>query len=312
MNRRLAPLLSTFVVALAVGAANGQEKPPATSLPDIAKRNPPGLATPKESGSELAAKVRQLFVAKCLPCHGARPRAPSGDFGYVLDLPRVAAEPKYVIPFKPEESELWQLVRDDKMPTELSGKGPLRHEEKELVRGWIAGGAPAPPPTDLLALEPAPPPGKSLEAELPRGDFLAWLGRLHVVAVHFPIALAILAAGADLWFWLRGVKGLHPAVRFCILLSVPAAATAAALGWLLAWSGFGTSPAKALSLFYHEWLGTLAAIWLAGVALVAERSWRRGRQTWLARLLLLAGAIIVGVTAHLGGTLVYGEGFLSW
>src|SRR5262249_14287899 len=81
--------------------------------------SPAALAgTPAASGDERdwAVEVRAVFACKCAACHGSDLPKPKGRFGYVLDLRKVAKNPEMVIPFKPEESELWQLVRSNEMP----------------------------------------------------------------------------------------------------------------------------------------------------------------------------------------------------
>jgi len=48
------------------------------------------------------------------------------------------------------------------------------------------------------------------------------------------------------------------------------------------------------------------------VAVSSELDARRGVRSWGTRALLLAGALLVGVTAHFGGLLVHGRGFFDW
>ena len=207
-----------------------------------------GVAHPQDkgvsatSGTETAEKVQKVFRAKCTQCHGSHLAKPKGKFGYILDLGRVAANPKIVVPSKPDESRLWELVTGDEMPPEDAKAGPLTAEEKNLIHDWIAGGAPALPASAADSAASPEEPSLSESAELPfykRALFL--LGRFHVIVVHFPIALIIAAAAGELWFWWLGQQRLHPAVRFCVLLASPAAIVAAVLGWLLAWSGAGHS-----------------------------------------------------------------------
>src|SRR5262245_43968270 len=52
---------------------------------------------------DLGAEVRAVFAAKCASCHGAHLAKPRGKFGYVLDLARVAANPKFVVPSQPDD-----------------------------------------------------------------------------------------------------------------------------------------------------------------------------------------------------------------
>src|SRR5262249_23562337 len=65
---------------------------------------------------DLASEVRDVFAAKCAGCHGSDLAKPKGRFGYVLDLARVASNPEMVVPFRPSESELWELVQHGEMP----------------------------------------------------------------------------------------------------------------------------------------------------------------------------------------------------
>jgi mono/diheme cytochrome c family protein len=115
----------------------------------------------------LAAAVRAVFAAKCAACHGAGLAKPRGGFGYVLDLRRVAGNPQLVIPGKPDESELWMLLGNGEMPPPDAPKGPLNDNEKEVVRNWIAAGAPVAHPADAPSPLPGgwtPTPGAGLPA----------------------------------------------------------------------------------------------------------------------------------------------------
>jgi len=272
----------------------------------------PALAQEKgvasASGTESAEKVQKVFRAKCNQCHGSHLAKPKGKFGYILDLGRLAGNPKIVVPGKPGESTLWELVSGDEMPPEDAKAGPLTAEEKDLIHDWIAAGAPALPASAATSSESADDTEPSELADLPfYKRALFFLGRFHVIVVHFPIALIIAAAAGELWFWWLGYQGLHPAVRFCVLLAAPAAIVAAGLGWLLAWTGAGVSAPQILLL--HRWLGTVGAVWLVAVAASSEVDARRMTRSTRSRVLLFTGAILVGVTGHLGGTLVYGEDY---
>src|SRR5947209_2649558 len=69
-------------------------------------------------------------------------RPPTGTFGSVTDLQWLAANPKLVVPFRPDDSRLWTLVRDEEMPPERAKSGPLTPEQKDVIRSWIEGGSP--------------------------------------------------------------------------------------------------------------------------------------------------------------------------
>jgi mono/diheme cytochrome c family protein len=106
--------------------------------------------------NELASRVRSIFLAKCSECHGrglARPRAAL----YLPELGTLAANREWVVPYEPDKSYLWTLVRNEDMPAKGAKAGPLNAHEKEIVRAWIAAGAPAPPSPAAPSKAPGPP-----------------------------------------------------------------------------------------------------------------------------------------------------------
>jgi hypothetical protein len=255
-----------------------------------------------------------VFSAKCAGCHGADLAKPKGRFGYVLNLARVAGNREMVVPSSPDESELWDLVRRGEMPPADAPTGPLTAQQKEVIRAWIAAGAPAgsaspgenlpliPSPSEAVADEPtAAPAGKR---------FLPWLGKFHLLFLHFPIALLVAAAVAEAWSIVLRSHVPAPAVRFCVVLGATSAVTTVALGWLHALGGHGAGMPRLLSL--HRWFGTAASLWVVTTAVFSERDARRGVRSWHTRGLLFVGALLVGLTAHFGGILVHGEGFFDW
>jgi hypothetical protein len=232
----------------------------------------------------------------------------------VLDLGRVAGNPKLVVPFRPEESKLWTLLRDGDMPPEDTPGGPLSAAEKEAVRAWIAAGgptAPAPPTAGPPSPTAAAPEGRtSGPGETASGKrALRWLGKLHIPLIHFPVALLLAAALGELWSAWRGGRAPSPAVRFCVLLGAGGAVSAALLGWLHAdFGGYGAGPALRL----HRWVGTATGLCAVAIALLSERDARRGRRSRLFRALLGIGTLLVGAAGHFGGVLVHGEDFFNW
>jgi hypothetical protein len=296
-----------IALTLALGA---REAPAKTSHSAVV---PGESKAPQEQ--ELAAPVRALFAAKCVECHGDRLARPKGKFGYVVDLKRVAANPKLVVPFRPDQSRLWRMLRDNEMPPEGLRAVPLTPRQKEAVRAWIAAGALPPSPghdfpapgldAPADAGEAAALPGPSLLTHL-----LGWLGRFHVLLVHFPIALLVVAAVGEGWSWWLGLRIPAPAVRFCLLLGAAGAVAGAVLGWLEA--AFGGYAAASRALDLHRWVGTTTAVVAIGVALLSEADARRGARSPLCRSALFLAALLVSAAGHLGGTLVHGTGHFDW
>jgi hypothetical protein len=72
-------------------------------------------------------------------CHGAKARKADLDLSTLAALRRGGESGPVVVPGKPDDSRLYQLVRAGKMPRD--GKGKLTAPEVELLRRWIGGGA---------------------------------------------------------------------------------------------------------------------------------------------------------------------------
>jgi mono/diheme cytochrome c family protein len=270
---------------------------------------------PQKQG-DLASQVRAIFAARCAECHGPELRRPHGRFGYVLDLGRVAGNPKLVLPFRPAESRLWTLIRDDEMPPADARQGPLTAEQKGVIRAWISSGAPAESspasPQPSPSISPVEEGAMSETFDRPLGPrILRWLGKFHILVIHFPIALLLAAAVGEAWRMGWRLGSPWPAVRFCVLLGAAGAVAAAVLGWFHAdWGGYGAGSPEILGL--HRWLGTAAALWAVGIALLSERDTCLGRRSLTFRMMLLLGTLLMGAVGHLGGTLVHGEEFFNW
>jgi uncharacterized membrane protein len=134
-------------------------------------------------------------------------------------------------------------------------------------------------------------------------------GRLHPLLVHFPIALVLSAAAAEL----AAIATHRPVWLTVGLIQTRAGALialgAAAAGWLLA----GTPDIdRSAALEWHRWISLLAtgaALIAAASSVGAERSGPRRR---LYRVFLFASAAGIGPAAHLGATLVWGAHFLHF
>jgi hypothetical protein len=259
---------------------------------------------------DLVTETLAIFRAKCAGCHGPDLPKPKGRFGYVLDLPRVRSNREMVVPASPEESELWELVSRGEMPPADSPTGPLSATQKDVIRTWIAAGAPAVPSAKTGA---STTPTPEQDAYASRVGVAAYifriLGPLHIVTVHFPIALLIAAAMGELCsiWWGRHLPA--PAVRFCVLLGSSAAMASAALGWLHAVNGYGIGMPHVLEL--HRWIGTFTGLWSIGTMILCEWDQRRGRRSQWFRGSLFIAAALVAASGHFGGILVHGENFFG-
>jgi uncharacterized membrane protein len=137
---------------------------------------------------------------------------------------------------------------------------------------------------------------------------MAFVGRLHPMLIHFPIALVIAAAlaegaaivTADEGWRTVAVRNVRAGAVFALLATVA--------GWRLALApGMELSPL----VEWHRWLGTVAAGVALAAALAAGGVRRRSAlSVRIYRIALCAAGILVAVTGHVGGLLVWGANFL--
>lgn len=274
----------------------------------------------RNNASALAARVRAIFDEKCTECHGADLRRPKGKFGYVLDLARVAANPDYVVPGKPDESDLYQMIEDDEMPGDEAATPPLTPEEKRIVKRWIELGAPDEMHAALAVPGASPPAAKPAATPAPKRSYTLWqrvirfLGQFHPPSSHFPIALLIAALPAEAMWKMTRKPSWKATVRFCVMLGAASAVVTASLGWCDAVFTNYTG-ASAPLLEWHRWLGTATAVWAAITAVLSEFAHKEGYPRSLRygfRLTLLGGVMLVSISGYLGASLIYGLDHFQW
>jgi uncharacterized membrane protein len=153
--------------------------------------------------------------------------------------------------------------------------------------------------------ERADPPGFGTK-------LIAWLGRFHPSAAHFPIALLVAAAVARLVMIARCRPHWDWAARFCLWFGTLAAVVTAILGWFM---GDFHLTDRSPVLTVHRWAGTAVALVAVGLLTMAEK-WRKDPGNRRARLLFwiglfLATLLVIG-TGFLGGAMVYGLHHHDW
>jgi uncharacterized membrane protein len=135
---------------------------------------------------------------------------------------------------------------------------------------------------------------------------LDWLGRLHPVIVHFPIAFfpaALLTAVVG-----RRRPAFATPVQFLVIAGGIIGPIAALFGWFD--GGFDIAADDWL-LRFHRWLGTAVGIGSLGLGIWAWRRPDANRSIGMIFGLALLTAAIV-VQAWFGGALVHGIDHLNW
>jgi len=141
--------------------------------------------------------------------------------------------------------------------------------------------------------------------------FWLWefLGRLHPLIVHFPIALIVVAALMELFTFGKFNSKIRPGIILLAAIGAISAILAAPMGWLLA-ANEGTS-GEVLDL--HKWIGVGTAIFSVITLIFLPKANRNptSAQIKTYRAILFITAICVSVTGHFGGSLTHGEDFLT-
>lgn len=112
-----------------------------------------GLAshvTAEEGTVAFESHIQPILKAKCHRCHGEAKQTAGLNLASAAALLRGGESGAVVIPGKPDESPLFEQVRDGHMPPK--GNDGLTGAELELIRRWIADGARTPGVTAAHAI----------------------------------------------------------------------------------------------------------------------------------------------------------------
>lgn len=146
------------------------------------------------------------------------------------------------------------------------------------------------------------------------GRLVRFLGKFHPLAVHFPIALVLATLAAETLGVLTRQSLFSDAARFSIVLASLSALATAGLGWAAGASAHYPGD-LAGTLGLHRWLGTGTGVLVVVTAILSEiaRRQKGNKGTRVAYWVILVSASLgVGVTGHLGATLIYGFDYFTW
>lgn len=155
----------------------------------------------------------------------------------------------------------------------------------------------------VLAQEPTSPTEET--------TFWLWhfMGRLHPMIVHFPIALLIFAAILELFTLKKFDSKFRPAIQILVLIGAVSAIIAAVFGWLLAES----DAIEGELVDLHQQVGIATAVLSLLVLFFLQKTSKKHKsnQVLIYRSFLFIAALGVSVTGHFGASLTHGEEFLT-
>src|ERR1700722_10781492 len=123
---------------------------------------------------------------------------------------------------------------------------------------------------------------------------MSFIGKFHPLLVHFPIALVLAAAAAELVAIATPRKAWRTVAVANIRAGAAIGIVTAITGWL-----FASSPAVDVttSREWHRWLGMAGAVGALGAALLSSRLQVSTRHSAFAyRVLLFVTALLVAIT----------------
>jgi len=137
---------------------------------------------------------------------------------------------------------------------------------------------------------------------------MSLIGKLHPLFVHFPIALVLSAAGAEI----AAIRTRRASWRAIAVANLRVGAAMGVLtlvaGWVLATAPFVEATS---SLTSHRWTGVAAVAATIGAALASRRSHVQSHRSLVVyRGALFGAAVLVAIAGHLGAALVWGPDFL--
>jgi len=136
---------------------------------------------------------------------------------------------------------------------------------------------------------------------------MAFIGRLHPLLIHFPIALLMAATLAEGAAMVTASDRWRAVARSNVRAGAVFAVLATIAGWRLALaSGMDGAPL----LEWHRWLGIAAAGAALAAALATAEVRRSALEMRIYRIALFAAGTLVAVAGHFGGLLVWGANFL--
>ena len=138
------------------------------------------------------------------------------------------------------------------------------------------------------------------------------IGKLHVVILHFPIALIVAAVVADL-LWLAARRAFFKdAGLYCLLGALVTAPPVVLTGWYaLGSAGYTGDLAELAEWHEHMGITTLVLVIAASAVRLARLKWQAKWLTVAYPILAAAMFIAVSIAGHLGGQIGFGKDYLS-
>jgi mono/diheme cytochrome c family protein len=111
-----------------------------SAIVPLAAQTPPANGPTSQKGAAFDADIQPIFQASCTGCHGPDTRIKEMNLSSLDGALKGSESGPVIVPGKPDESRLYQMVRDRKMPP---GKTHLTDQQVASIRSWIESLAPS-------------------------------------------------------------------------------------------------------------------------------------------------------------------------
>lgn len=142
-------------------------------------------------------------------------------------------------------------------------------------------------------------------------NFWLWqfLGRLHPLIVHFPIALLLVALVLEVFLWKKRDDTFRSGMLIILVIGALSAVVAAVFGLLL----MDQDQYTGNDLTIHQWSGIVTAVLTVAVLYFYQLSGRNKSNKYLNayRALLICAVLGVTIAGHYGASLTHGSDFLT-
>ena len=138
--------------------------------------------------------------------------------------------------------------------------------------------------------------------------FLRFFGRLHPLAVHFPVALLLLTAILELSTYKKFNSPLRPGIQILLIAGIISSLISAIFGILLSGNAeYGEN------LILHQWLGICTAflgiiVWFLHQRVLVKNQTQHIKTYRFALFMTALGVMAAG---HFGASLTHGDDYLS-
>lgn len=153
------------------------------------------------------------------------------------------------------------------------------------------------------------PPLQDASSLIETPTWVKFLGRFHIIALHLPVGVLILAAIFEtaVLLRLRASRVLAPAMNFILMIGATGSVVAVVFGIILARKGgFGFA-----EFYAHQAFGIATAIAALLTLMLKLAADSRPVLTWPYRMIFALTMLVMTIGAHFGGNMVHESDYLT-